>query len=170
MIEAIVLALFSGVARTVSRLLNARLAQSIGVLPGTLVNYLGGLATATLACLTLRDASLWSAAAWPAVPAWAWFGGAVGVLFVILCNRATPHLSAFAMTLLMFGGQMVAGLLLDAWQHGGFDAVRVVGALLAGVGLAGTVKLDRGARSHLSITEDKSLISHQISDEGKRLL
>ncbi|BEV70874.1 MULTISPECIES: DMT family transporter [unclassified Paludibacterium] len=144
---AMMLALLAGVARTLSRLLNARLAGQIGVLPGTLVNYLGGLAAAVLACLSCGVSLPWPSLAWVTVPGWAWLGGAVGVGFVVLCNRVTPHVSAFAMTLLMFAGQMSAGLLLDAWLHAGLSGWRVLGAVLAGLGLLGTLWVDRHPRA-----------------------
>lgn len=139
MLIAIVLALLSGLTRTVSRMVNAQLSERIGPFQSTFYNYVLGLICSGLALFLSRDP-------WPVtgqIPAWAYGGGVVGVLFVVLSNLITPKISAFAMTLLIFVGQIATGLALDVFLHQQLSAGKIAGGVLVLVGLLGNLAIDR---------------------------
>ena len=52
-------------------------------------------------------------AALGALPWWAWFGGALGALYVALSIIVIPKLGAAALFAFIVAGQMLASLLLD---------------------------------------------------------
>jgi bacterial/archaeal transporter family-2 protein len=130
MIIALVAALLSGVTRTVGRMANAQLAQRIGSFQSTFYNYLVGLLCSLLALAVLRAPLPLAAVSSGQIPAWAYLGGGVGVLFIVLSNMTAPKISAFAMTLLIFVGQIATGIAIDALVH-----QRLVPGKVAGGGL-----------------------------------
>ena len=133
MIIALVAALLSGVTRTVGRMANAQLAVRIGSFQSTFYNYLVGLLCSLLALAALR--SPLPAAGAGQIPAWAYLGGGVGVLFIVLSNLTAPRISAFSMTLLIFVGQIASGIAIDALVHGRLEPGKIAGGGLILAGL-----------------------------------
>jgi transporter family-2 protein len=134
MIIALVAALLSGVTRTVGRMANAQLAVRIGSFQSTFYNYLVGLLCSLLALAALRS-PLPPAAVAGQIPAWAYLGGGVGVLFIVLSNLTAPRISAFAMTLLIFVGQIATGIAIDALAHQRLEPGKLAGGGLILAGL-----------------------------------
>jgi transporter family-2 protein len=133
MLFGIVAAFLAGVARTLARTFNARLSSATGVMAGALWNHLIGTACAALAFL-----------AWGAevsglmgleVEPWAYLGGALGLVFVALSNLVAPRMSAFAMSVMAFLGQLGTGLLLDLLLGRELSPAKMLGAALVGAGL-----------------------------------
>lgn len=143
MLFAIALALLSGVARTVARMTNAQLAQRVGTFQSTFYNYAVGLACAALALLFSREAMPATAMNAGPIPPWAYLGGAVGVLFVILSNVTASKVSAFSMTLLIVAGQIAAGVAIDLLAAQQLALGKLVGGALILAGLLGNLLLDR---------------------------
>lgn len=143
MLIAIVLSFLSGVTRTVSRMVNAQLSESIGPFQSTFYHYGLGLICSGLILFLSREP--WPAAPLTAgpIPAWAYWGGGVGVLFIILSNIVTPKMSAFAMTLLIFGGQIGAGMAIDVFIHQQFSLGQLAGGVLIMGGLLGNLMIDK---------------------------
>jgi transporter family-2 protein len=133
MVLGIILALLSGVCRTVGRMLNARLSEEIGPLQSAFFNYIVGFACALPFMILRGDGS--PAARLADLPAWTWLGGAVGVAFVVLANLVTPRLSAYRATLLIFIGQIAAGVAIEAAIRGTLEPLKAVGGILILAGL-----------------------------------
>ena len=146
MFIAIIVAFFSGLTRTVSRMVNAQLSAQIGPFQSTFYNYVLGLVCSGLILSLSRDPLPISTLTGGQIPAWAYWGGAVGVLFVVLSNLVTPKMSAFVMTLLIFGGQIATGLALDVWLQHQLSLGKIVGGVLILAGLLGNLSLDAGRR------------------------
>ncbi len=135
MLVAIVVAFLSGITRTVSRMVNAQLSKRIGPFQSTFYNYVLGLICSALLLLLNRDPAPVSMLTTGQVPAWAYWGGAVGVLFVVLSNLVTPKISAFSMTMLIFVGQVGAGVAIDVFLHQQLSFGKVAGSILILAGL-----------------------------------
>jgi transporter family-2 protein len=133
---AIPVALASGILPGLSFILNSELGRRKGIFGSTRVNYLVGLAT-TLAIMAVARPPL--AAAMRAVatagPVLAFGGGLLGVVVVTAMNLIFPRIPAFSATLLLFTGQALTGVLVDAVAEGSFDARKLVGSLVLLVGL-----------------------------------
>ena len=95
MLLAVIASFLSGVARTVSRMANAQLSERIGAFQSTFFNYVVGLIVSVAALEVSGERSQVSTLAGGEVPVWAYFGGVVGVLFVVLSNLTAPRMSAF---------------------------------------------------------------------------
>ena len=146
MLIAIALALLAGVTRTVSRMANAQLSERIGPIQSTFYNYALGLICSMLALLLSREPLPVSALTTGQIPAWAYFGGVVGVLFVVLSNLTAPKISAFSMTLLIFVGQIVTGIAIDVFVHQQLSRSTIAGAVLILAGLLWNLSIDEARR------------------------
>ena len=141
----IFLASISGVFVILSFITNANLAKKVGVFQGTLINYITGLVG--IACLmvfygNVNDLSL---ANLSSIPLWAYGGGLVGVMIVASSNMVVPKIPALYTTLLLFIGQIVAGLAIDFLQSGLLDPIQVAGGLLVLIGMTFNIWVDRKA-------------------------
>lgn len=130
---AIVLSFLTGVSIVISRTLNAVLSDETSVFRGTLYNYITGLIVAFLVMLAVHKGDVmvlqWTGDA----KFWMYTGGLLGVIVVTLSNWTVTKISSFSMTLLLFIGQIFAGVALDAW----IDRTLSPGILLGGILVAG---------------------------------
>jgi transporter family-2 protein len=135
MIVFVIFALVGGVLVGLSRQLNGRLALSTTALMASFWNHLVGFVL--LCAAILAGPGLWPQS-FAGVPHWAWFGGAVGVLFVASGSWLILRIGAVATAILVIAGQMVFGVVLDLWlsvtRNLGLDALGVA-LILAGVAL-----------------------------------
>ena len=138
------LAFVSGLLPLLSFILNSQLAEKIGVMRGTRVNYLAGLATSLLIFAVFGSsarANLEAAAGMNILILAG--GGVLGVIMTGATNYLFPRIPALASTLLMFAGQTFAGLGIDAVTTGHIDLKQPIGALVLLGGLATNALLTR---------------------------
>jgi transporter family-2 protein len=134
-LAAVLLSLLSGVVIVLSRTLNAGLSERIGALQGSFINHLAGLPV-TLALLALlgRNEPIFTAFAFsPKV--WIYFGGVLGVAIVAMQNIAVPKVRATTLTLLVFIGQVFAGVLIDVLTGQDFASSAFYGGALVAAGM-----------------------------------
>lgn len=112
-ISAVLVSLASGITLVVSRMINADLAKSTGAVSGAFINHLVGIPAGLAALLLLGRGEPAVLSCMGAIPWWAYLGGIVGVIVVIITNSTVPKISAFQATLLIFVGQIVAGIIID---------------------------------------------------------
>lgn len=140
MIAFVMLALLGGVLVGLSRQLNGRLALATTALMASFWNHVVGF---ILLCAALLAApALWPPAI-EGVPGWAWFGGAVGVVFVASGSWLILRIGAAATAILVIAGQMVFGVVLDLWLAVERNLVldlMGVALILAGVALAASAQ------------------------------
>jgi transporter family-2 protein len=144
-IPYLALAFVSGLLPLLSFILNSQLAGHIGVMRGTRVNYLVGLA-ASLLILALFGSSVRAhveAAAGMNLLVLSG-GGILGVIMTGATNYLFPRIPALASTLLMFAGQTFAGLGIDAVTTGHIALKQPLGALILLAGLAVNALLTKG--------------------------
>ncbi len=145
---AVWLSLAAGLAVVLSRSINARLAEVAGALPGSFINHLVGLPITLLLAVAARE----GLPLFPALPlgrSWIYLGGVLGVGVVLLFNILVPRISQFSLTVLVFVGQVLAGVLLDLLQgQFSFDASFIGGLLIAaGIGLNLAIEYFTGKNS-----------------------
>lgn len=142
MVFPIIAALCAGGCIVTSRMINASLSNKIGLLQSTFFNFIVGL---TFSSIILWFSPETLSASFPllkAVPTWAIFSGSVGVLVVLLSNLTSLKTPALTLTLLIFIGQMAAGMIIDAFMTGVASPVKILGMLLIFFGLLLNSKLD----------------------------
>jgi transporter family-2 protein len=147
---AMLVGLASGVLPGLTFIINSELGLRKGNFHATRINYIGGLATTLLIIAVIRLPASSAAAAVEAVrgagaagPILVLGGGLTGVAVVSGINFVFPRIPAFSATLLMFSGQAVAGIVIDAVVSGAFDIRKIVGTVVLLAGLAAHALLSR---------------------------
>lgn len=145
---AMLVALGSGVLPGLTFILNSELGRRKGIVRSTRANYVTGLATTLVIVLAVRPPAAEAAhAVVTAGPFLALGGGLLGVTVVTAMNFIFPRMPAFSATLLLFSGQALSGVLIDAVAEGALDARKLVGTFVLLVGLAVNALLTRGAET-----------------------
>lgn len=108
-------ACLAGVLVGLSRQLNGRLSLSSSPLVASLWNHIVGLIAITLVGIAFGNLLL---PGWENTPWYAYFGGPIGVIFVAAGSWVIPRIGAVNTALLIIGGQMASGVLLDLIRTG----------------------------------------------------
>lgn len=140
MTTAILLALLAGILVSLSRQINGRLALSTTALIASFWNHIVGFVVLSVIGLALGN--LWPAGALDA-PWYAYLGGTIGVIFVASGSWLIVRIGATNTAMLVIGGQMVSGVLMDI-ARGNNDNIpaSALGVLLILAGMALTQKRD----------------------------
>ena len=147
----ILVAILAGVSVVVSRSINSNLAIKIGLFQGTFFNYIVGLLFSVLFLLFNKENNNIN---FSAIPLWAYLGGLVGVVVVVLSSYITPKMSAFYLTLFIFVGQLITGILIDYFNLSTLSIGKVIGGILVLIGLIYNLNLDK--ISNLQIVKEKA--------------
>lgn len=128
----ILLGLLNGMAVSLSRTLNGRLASARGAMTASLANHLLGFVL--LGALLILKGAPWGNLA--GLDPWLLLGGVLGALFVAISSWAIGRVGALVCALLIVAGQLAGGVLLDALA-GRLEGSDLLGTLLvlAGAGL-----------------------------------
>ena len=101
----ILLGLLNGVAVSLSRTLNGRLASARGAMTASLANHLLGFGL--LGALLILKGAPWERLA--GLDPWLLLGGVLGALFVAISSWAIGRVGALACALLIVAGQLAGG-------------------------------------------------------------
>ncbi|WP_338700361.1 DMT family transporter [Bradyrhizobium sp. 26S5] len=129
------LALGAGICVAVQQVLNGNLRATLNSPAWAgLVSYLGGLVTMAVVVVATREpVPSWKLVS--AVPWWAWSGGVLGGVFILLMILLLPSLGAATLLALVVAGQMVAGIAMDHFGVFGLAQHPVSFSRLAGIAL-----------------------------------
>jgi bacterial/archaeal transporter family-2 protein len=148
---AMLVGLASGALPGLTFIINSELARRKGIFRSTRINYIVGLATILLVIAVMRPPASSVPAAVGAIgaagiagPFLVFGGGITGVVVVSGVNLVFPRIPAFSATLLMFAGQAMTGVIIDAAATGAFDARKIIGTLILLAGLGMNALLARG--------------------------
>ena len=136
------LALATGINLAFTNTFNASLGRRVGVFSGALVNYLVGFAV-SLCFVAVLGQWVWPASTAEGFRPLLFVGGALGVLAISGTNVVFPRISVVYATVLMFVGQIAAGMAVDA--VGGIPAtpLKILGGALIPLGLLCNTRLDK---------------------------
>lgn len=149
MILIIIVAVASGITNVIARNINSILADKIGLISGTFFNYVTGLLISAIFLILSGEFFNFSFIHLRSISFWAYLGGLVGVIVVALSSLAAIKISAFYLTLIMFVGQLFAGILIDYFTLGLISTGKIVGGLLVVSGLTYNLIIDRKQASPL---------------------
>jgi len=121
----LVVALLTGAAIAVQALANSRLRDALGtpVWAAIAQFVVGLLALVVVAFVARQPAPILSGLG--RMPAWAWVGGIVGALFIVVSIVLTPRLGTAVTLATITVGQLVAALLLDHYGWLGSPVIRL---------------------------------------------
>lgn len=141
----IFISILAGVSIVVARIINSNLAERIGIFQGTFFNYVVGLIFSAIFLFISSETLNLSILKTNALPIWAYLGGMVGVVVVVLSSYITPKISAFYLTLLMFIGQLFVGIIIDYFTINKLSVGKIIGGCLVLAGLTYNLIIDRKA-------------------------
>lgn len=140
----LLLAFLGGLLPLLTFTLNSQLALAKGIFTSARTNYLTGLATTLAVVAIVRPDLSGSVQALASTPLYLVTGGGIlGVVMLGGINLVFPKIPAFWATLLMFAGQALTGLVIDAVAVGSFAARTLIGTVLVLAGLAANALLGR---------------------------
>lgn len=139
----IIVSALAGVTIVLSRIINSKLAQKIGTLQGTLINYITGLTLSFLCYLLSNEIPLLSFHVYKSIPLWAYLGGLTGVIVILSSNYITPRIPTFYITLLIFIGQLIIGIVIDFFLLHELSAGKLIGGLFVVIGLTYNLLIDK---------------------------
>lgn len=143
MVLFLIISVLSGVSVVVARIINARLAEKIGIFPGTLINYVTGLFFSFLLMLFTSELFHFNEIEFAVLPLWAYLGGLTGVVVIVLSSYVTPRISSFYLTLFIFIAQLFVGILFDYMLESNVSPGKIAGGLFVLTGLTYNLMLDR---------------------------
>lgn len=139
----IILAVLCGSITIVAMIINSHLAKKIGVLQGTLINYIVGLLSTIVLIIIVKNYVDLSVASFSMIPLWAFLGGLLGVIVVSASNIIIPKIPTIYTTLLIFIGQLFTGILIDYFIVGFVSKGKIIGGLLILLGLIYNSSIDK---------------------------
>ena len=108
---AIILSLAAGVAIVLSRVFNAKIAEGTSILQGSFISYFLGLPAVIFVAWLMGEMSFRPVINMSNIGLY--FGGILGVGIVLICNFTTLRVSAFKLSILIFAGQVLTGIIID---------------------------------------------------------
>jgi len=143
----IFLAIMAGVSIVIARIINSNLAEKIGISEGTFFNYVFGLFFSVIFLLISKETLNISSDKLSSIPVWAYLGGLVGVIVIVLSSYITPRISAFYLTLIIFIGQLFIGIIMDYLTLNKLSIGKVIGGLLVLAGLTYNLLIDKNKKA-----------------------
>ena len=143
MIMMYLFAILAGAMVVLSMVMNSQLAHGVGIFQGVFINFAAGLLTSLpvyFLCSFFELEALGDMSY--AAPWYAFLGAFYAIAIVAACNVVIPKIPVVYSAVLIFLGQIVTGLVLDALIAGFFDPYKAVGALLITAGLFLNTKID----------------------------
>lgn len=135
MVVGLVLALVSGFIAVISKMINFKLSERIGLLNGTLVNYVVASVISILVVLVIRSNNIFSLSIMKSVPTWVYLGGVFGLSALVLTIISLPKIPVTYSTILILIGQLVTGFVVDIIISGKFSCVKFLGVVLVTLGI-----------------------------------
>jgi len=136
-------AILAGAMVVLSMVMNSQLARGVGIFQGVFINFAAGLLTSLPVYFVCSFYELEALGAMSyAAPWYAFLGAFYAIAIVAACNVVIPKIPVVYSAVLIFLGQIVTGLVLDALTAGFFDPYKAIGALLITVGLFLNTKTD----------------------------
>ena len=136
-------AILAGAMVVLSMVMNSQLARGVGIFQGVFINFAAGLLTSLPVYFVCSFYELEALGAMSyAAPWYAFLGAFYAIAIVAACNVVIPKIPVVYSAVLIFLGQIVTGLVLDALTAGFFDPYKAIGALLITVGLFLNTKID----------------------------
>lgn len=138
----ILLAMFGGVLTTLSMVVSSTIGKKVGLIQSTIIHYIGGLVGGVFILIGLGSSSVPAILEMSKMPLYIFLGGIMGVIVVYTSNIVIPKIPVVYSTLLMFSGQMLCAIIIDAIVMGEFSWQKLIGAIIVILGIFYNSKVD----------------------------
>ena len=130
---SIIFSILSGVTIVLSRSVNGMLSKKMGAYQGTFYNY---FMTSLILMLVLMIVGVQHInISLDKTNLMMYLGGIIGVFNILILNIIVPRISPVILTLLSFIGQLVSGMVIDAFVYNMFSISKILGCLIVIAGL-----------------------------------
>ena len=136
----ILISMLAGVIVVVSRVLNTRLSEKIGLIESSYFNYLTAALTSLILFIIIGEKL--SLSSLNGIPFYAYLGGFLGVIIVILNSVVTPKMPSFYVSLFVFIAQLFTGVAIDWMIEGALPLNKIIGGLFVVLGLGYNLYID----------------------------
>ena len=126
---SIIFSILSGVTIVLSRSVNGLLSKKMGAYQGTFYNYFTGFMISMIVGVQSINISL------DKTNLMMYLGGIIGVFNILILNIIVPRISPVILTLLSFIGQLISGMVIDAFVYQMFSVSKILGCLIVIIGL-----------------------------------
>ncbi|PKM49609.1 MAG: hypothetical protein CVV02_15340 [Firmicutes bacterium HGW-Firmicutes-7] len=126
------IAIFSGFTVIISIIMLGSINKKVGLMPTTLVNFGAGTIGSILILLLVKDFNI---EILKNVPIYLYFGSVVVIAITMLNGTIINNIPAVYTTMLVFIGQLVAGMLIDYFRLNQFSPGDLVGGIVVLLGL-----------------------------------
>ncbi len=139
------LTIFVGLALPFQVAMNGQMREALGhPLWGALTNFAVGMVALALMAAAMR-VPLPTGAMLAKAPAWAWWGGIIGQLYIMSAILAGPKLGSATFFAIIIAGQLLTSLILDhfgvlGFPHNPMNFWRVAGVIMLIIGAILVVK------------------------------
>lgn len=149
---AVLIAFLNGGLNIVNKLVNVRAKEALGMVNGTLVNYLEGTLLALAFSILLGERHLVEHSYLAQIPWFYYLGGFFGLAAMILTIRGMEKASVAVSAIVILAGQLLAGFLMDA-AAGRVGFRELAGLCMVGVGVwwAGRGKAEKPSEESRSL-------------------
>ena len=137
------LGILGGICTIMSMILNSRMSVKTSLVQGVLVNFLAGSISSVLLYVVMGNNLSFVFSRVETVPLWALSGGAIAVVIVFLSNHVVPRIPVIYSTVLIFLGQIGAGILIDYFKEGSVSIGKILGAGAILIGILINAKIDK---------------------------
>lgn len=138
----ILLAVLGGVLTTLSMVVSSTLGKKIGLIQSTIIHYIGGLIGGVFILIGLGSKIAPSIVEMSNMPFYIFLGGVIGVMVVYTSNVVIPKIPVVYSTLLMFSGQMLCAIIIDAIVMKDFSILKLIGAIIVVLGILYNSRVD----------------------------
>ena len=138
----ILFSVLGGVLTTLSMVVSSTLGKKIGLIQSTIIHYIGGLIGGVFILIGLGSKIAPSIAEMSNMPFYIFLGGVIGVMVVYTSNIVIPKIPVVYSTLLMFSGQMLCAIIIDAIVMKDFSILKLIGAIIVVLGILYNSRVD----------------------------
>ena len=131
---AMSLAALGGVMIMVSKYISNAASRKLGLLPGSILNFLVGAITAFLLALFLKGSLVSLKSLW-GVPLYFYLAGIFGLLAMLISNATLHRIPVMHTASLVISAQMLTALMIDYLFFEQFSWIKSIGALLVVLGV-----------------------------------
>lgn len=139
---AIIISIIAGISIVFGRICNAKMAEKMGLFQGAFMNYAAGFVVSVIISIMAKEYVSFAASTYRGIPMWAYLGGIVSIGVVVLSSYLTSRVPVFYLTLLIFIGQLVTGILIDFFRIGEVPTGKILGGMLVLIGFIYNLKVD----------------------------
>lgn len=130
----VTVAFLNGALNIINKMVNVRAKQVLGMANGTLINYLEGTVLALALALLVGDRHLAQPGYLGSIPFPYYLGGVFGLVAMVLTIRGMEKVPVAVSAVVILGGQLLAGFLMDA-AAGRVGLRELAGLCLVGAGV-----------------------------------